>query len=345
MSLPTPKRSDENASRGSSVLLPEAASAKEKGLYWFLGVFLALVVTVITALGQYWSIEPTPFDVVEAAMKKGGFTDKSQLPVGYTYTATVIGIAETLMYKRGGYLSNDVTLPSLLLDNMPNWEFGCLVALRDSVTALRNHFARAQSQSKEDPDLAAGEPQLYYDHMSWGLPSSESEYQKGIESLYRYLERVGRGGSDAMFHARADNLRQFLEVLDKRLGSLSLRLSASTDVHEFTLEQQGVTTLPKTPWLQVDDIFYEARGYTWALLHVLRAAEVDFKETFEGKNAYSTFLQIVHELEYAQTPTLSPVVLNGSGFGLFSNYSVTLANYVARAGAAILDLRDVLLRG
>lgn len=341
MSLPTQKRSSENASL-SSALNP---SSKDRGLYWTLGVVAALAIGAVTVLGQYWSIEPTPFDVVEAAMKKANVTDKSQLPVGYVYTATVISIAETLMYKRGGYLSNDVTLPSVLLDNMPNWEFGALVALRDAVTALRNHFARAQSQSKEDPDLAAGEPQLYYDHMSWGLPSSESEYLKGIESLYHYLERVGKGGGDAVFHARADNLRQYLEVLDKRLGSLSLRLSASTDVHEFTMEQQGVTTLPKTPWLQVDDIFYEARGHTWALLHVLRAAEVDFKETLEGKNAYSTFLQIIHELEYAQTPTLSPVVLNGSGFGLFSNYSVTLANYVARAGAAILDLRDVLLRG
>lgn len=341
MLLPTKKRSQESASQ-SSIFQP---STKDRGALWTVGVIAALILALVTALGQYWSIEPAPFDVVEAAMRKENITDKTQLPIGFTYTVTIISIAETLMYKRGGYLSNDVTVPSLLLDNMPNWEFGCLVALRDAVTALRNHFARAQSQSKEDPDLAAGEPQLYYDHMSWGLPSSESEYQKGIESLHLYLARVGRGGGDAVFHARADNLRQYLEVLDKRLGSLSLRLSASTDVHEFTLEQEGVTTLPKTPWLQVDDIFYEARGYTWALLHVLRAAEVDFKETLEGKNAYSTFLQIIHELEYAQTPTLSPVVLNGSGFGLFSNYSVTLANYVARAGAAILDLRDVLLRG
>lgn len=342
MSLPTKKRSDENVSL-SSILNPSSSS--DTGVYWAVGIVAAIAIGVITVLGEYWSIEPKIFDVVETAMKKAGVTDKTQLTEGYVYTATTVSIAETLLYKRGGYLSNDVTLPSILLDNMPNWEFGALVALRDAVTALRNHFARAQSQSKEDPDLAAGEPQLYYDHMSWGLPSSESEYRKGIEALYLYLARVGRGGGDAVFHDRADNLRQYLEVLDKRLGSLSLRLSASTDVHEINLEQQGVTMLPKTPWLAVDDIFYEARGYTWALLHILRAAEVDFKTTFEGKNAYSTFLQIIHELEYAQTPTLSPVVLNGSGFGLLSNYSVTLANYIARAGAAILDLRDVLLRG
>jgi hypothetical protein len=305
---------------------------------------LVVISLAIYALGWYWSIEPKPFNIEENALKRANLTDKSQLQEGYTYTATVINIAETLLYKRGGYLSNDITPPSVVLDNMPKWELGCLVALRDAVTALRNHFSRAQSQSKEDADLAVGEPQLYYDMYSWGLPSSESEYEKGLAALYRYQERLGRAGGDAQFQARADNLRQYLEVIDKRLGSISLRLSASTDVHEF---QQGqvITLLPKTPWMQVDDIFYEARGYTWALLHVMEAVEVDFKVSLEGKNAMATTQQIARELEYAQAPTLSPVVLNGSGFGLFSNYSVTLANYMSRANAAILDLRDVLLRG
>lgn len=337
MSLPQKKTPD-----SLSALLD--TSGKERGILWTtLSVLLALSL-LIYGLGWYWSIEPKPFNIEEAALKRANVTEKSQLPVGYTYTATAINIAETILYKRGGYISNDVTLPSILLDNMPNWEYGALVALRDAVTALRNQFSRAQSQSKEDPDLAIGEPQLYYDHMSWGLPSSESEYEKGLHAIYRYAERVLRNSGDAQFQARADNLRQYLEVIDKRLGSISLRLSASTDIHQFQ-QGQEITLLPKTPWLQVDDIFYEARGYTWALLHVMEAVEVDFRETLEGKNAMTTTQQIARELEYAQAQTLSPVVLNGSGFGLFSNYSVTLANYIARANAAILDLRDVLLRG
>lgn len=337
MSLPQKKAPD-----SLSALLE--TSGKNRGILWTALSLLFAVSMLIYGLGWYWSIEPKPFNIEEAALKRANVTEKSQLPVGYIYTATSINILETILYKRGGYIGNDVTLPSILMDNMPKWEEGALVALRDAVTALRNQFSRAQSQSKEDPDLAVGEPQLYYDRTSWGLPSSESEYEKGLHALYRYAERVSRNNGDAQFYARADNLRQYLEVIDKRLGSLSLRLSASTDVHEF---QQGaeITLLPKTPWLQVDDIFYEARGYTWALLHVMESVEVDFRESLEGKNAMATTQQIARELEYAQTPTLSPVVLNGSGFGLFSNYSVTLANYMARANAAILDLRDVLLRG
>ena len=29
----------------------------------------------------------------------------------------------------------------------------------------------------------------------------------------------------------------------------------------------------RTPWSQIDDVFYEARGSTWALLHFLRAID------------------------------------------------------------------------
>jgi hypothetical protein len=41
----------------------------------------------------------------------------------------------------------------------------------------------------------------------------------------------------------------------------------------------------RTPWLQIDDIFYEARGSSWALLHFLKAVEVDFDAILKKKNA------------------------------------------------------------
>jgi hypothetical protein len=39
------------------------------------------------------------------------------------------------------------------------------------------------------------------------------------------------------------------------------------------------------------------------------------------------------------------MVLNGSQFGLFANHSLMLANYIARANAAIIDLRNLLQQG
>ena len=101
----------------------------------------------------------------------------------------------------------------------------------------------------------------------------------------------------------------------------------------------------RTPWLQIDDVFYEARGATWALMHFLKAVEVDFEEVLEDKNATASLRQIIRELEASQRTVFFPVILNGSGFGIFANHSLTMANYISRANAAIIDLRNLLAQG
>ena len=101
----------------------------------------------------------------------------------------------------------------------------------------------------------------------------------------------------------------------------------------------------KTPWTQIDDVFYEARGTTWALVHYLHALEVDFDDVLRKKNALVSFRQIIRELESTQEPLRAPMVLNGSQFGLFANHSLIMANYISRANAAIIDLRKLLQEG
>jgi hypothetical protein len=41
----------------------------------------------------------------------------------------------------------------------------------------------------------------------------------------------------------------------------------------------------------------------------------------------------------------SPVILNGSGFGIFANHSLVMASYISRANAAVIDLRKLLEDG
>ena len=69
----------------------------------------------------------------------------------------------------------------------------------------------------------------------------------------------------------------------------------------------------KTPWLELDDVFYEARGHTWALIHLLRAMERDFGDVLDNKNARVSLQQIIRELEPTQDALWSPMVLNGDG--------------------------------
>ena len=65
----------------------------------------------------------------------------------------------------------------------------------------------------------------------------------------------------------------------------------------------------------------------------------------ENKNALISLRQIVRELEGTQEPIWSPIILNGSGFGLFANHSLVMASYISRANAALIDLRSLLEQG
>ncbi|ETX11124.1 hypothetical protein MUS1_12170 [Marinomonas ushuaiensis DSM 15871] len=327
-----------------------------------VAMYAVLVIAVLLSfLGMYWSSEPDQFDVVATAKEKAaerGYLDNSKkLVVGYTTASTLHTIIGTLLDKPGGFITNDLMPPGIFMDNMPAWEFGVLVQSRDLARAFRKEFSRSQSQSTEDVNLKIAEPQFNFDTKSWALPSSESEYRRGNKELMEYLDRLAdTSKNDAQFYARADNLSDWLSDVSTRLGSLSQRLSASVaNVRENTdlageknarqTSDTGTYQYVKTPWSKVDDVFYEARGTSWALVHMLRAVEVDFFFTLQDKNALVSLRQIIRELEATQANIWSPMILNGSGFGVLANHSLVMASYVSRANTAIIDLRRLLEQG
>ena len=334
---------------------PDVNENRLSFIRYVLPAVLLVYVIINIVLMVYWSREPGLFDVNVEARKMHGQAGE---PVkGFVTTETLIQVTEILLEKQGGYLSNDVVPPGVLLDNIPNWEFGVITQVRDLARALRNDFSRSQTQSTEDPDLSVADPHFHYDTDSWILPSTESEYRSGIKALKRYLGRLSKvQEQDAQFYTRADNLRDWLAIVEKRLGSLSQRLSASVGQIRINTDLQGdpaaqqSTAKPgilevKTPWLELDDVFYEARGSTWALIHFLRAVEIDFREVLEDKNALVSLRQIIRELEGTQGTVWSPMILNGTGFGFLANHSLVMASYISRANAALIDLRSLLEQG
>ena len=317
---------------------------------------LLLILIFVIGVGIYWSDEPDAFDIVAITTEKASAA-KAQITTGSYTTSTVIEAMETLLNKRGGYLSNDIMPPSLWLDNIPNWEFGVLVQVRDLARSMRNDFSRSQSQSVEDVDLIVAEPQFNFDSQSWILPATENVYQEGVDALYGYLDRLQDPNKpEAQFYARADNLREWLGQVEKRLGSLSQRLSASVGQIRFNTDLAGDAeavqstktsqqVVVKTPWAEIDDVFYETRGAAWALMHFLKAVEIDFEPILRKKNALISLRQIIRELESTQQPLWSPIIMNGGGFGLFANHSLVMASYISRANAAVIDLRNLMEQG
>ena len=321
-----------------------------------VGIGVGACLLLASVVGIYWSFEPEPFDVRENAAVMAA-DHQQQVVVGTATTAALITVASTMLDKPGGFLSNDITPPGIWLDNMPSWEYGVLIQVRDLTRAMRESFSRSQSQSTEDVDLSKAEPRLNFSNTSWAVPASESEYRAGIKHLDKYLQRLGdQGQTKAQFYSRADNLNYWLTIVDSRLGSMSQRLSASvgkrrlnTDLAGDSVAQQSTYSPSeievKTSWWQIDNVFYEARGSAWALAQFLKAVEVDFADVLKKKNAQVSLQQIIRELEATQEPIYSPMILNGSGFGMLANHSLVMASYISRANAAMIDLRDLLSQG
>ena len=258
--------------------LPPAATAaidtpaapKRRRWFWrSLLLVLVLIAAVFAVLMWRWSTPPAAFDPLVQARARNG---SGALVVGVATTATLARVGEMLLDKHGGYLSNDVTPPSLFLDDMPNWEFGVIEQNRDLALALRRDFSRSLTQSIEDKDLAEAQPLFSTTNDRWLLPSTESQYRAAIERIDAYRIRLGDGdANDAQFYARADNLAAYLAMVEARLGSLSQRLSAAvgptrqdTDLaNDPAARQSKPNAAPRevrTPWRDIDDVFYGYHG-------------------------------------------------------------------------------------
>lgn len=337
----------------SEVVVP--APKPKRRLFWRLLLALILLMgTVIATLMFLWSTSPAPFDpLVQAKARNGG----KPLLVGSTTAATLAHVTEVMLDKRGGYLTNDVLPPGVFMDDVPNWEFGVIEQSRDLALALRRDFSRSLTQSIEDKDLSNAQPLFSTTNDRWLLPSTESQYRAAVASIDAYHARLNDNDVlDGQFYARADNLANYLSMVEGRLGSLSQRLSAAVGPirHDTDLANDPNARQSKpaegrrevrTPWREIDDVFYQSRGSCYALVHFLRAIEYDFAAVLKDKNAEVTLRQIISELEATQEPLGSPMIMNGSPYGFFSNHSLVMANYIARANASLIEMRKLLERG
>ena len=349
----------DSANTPSPSIAPSAPVKSKKWIVRIMLTVLAVLIIVNLVVMWVWSREPKPFEMT--AVTTPYAVAGSQAVTGVALVSTLIRLNEGQLDKTGGYISNDVAPPGVFLDNISNFEFGVLQQLRDLASSLRNDFSRSQSQSIADKNLENAQPLLMYPNDRWLIPTTEGKYREANVEFKAYLARlVDPNQPSAQFYARADNLEAYLRLVEKQLGSLSQRLSASvthtrhdTDLANDPNATQstpgpaasGEPLFVQTPWRKIDDNFYEARGAAYALIHILKAVEVDFKPVLDNKNAKVSVQQIIAELQQTQASIWSPMILNGGGFGFFPNHSLVMANYISRASAQIANLRALLARG
>ncbi len=162
---------------------------------------------------MFWfNDEPDMFDPIERTQLHAQAHNHADV-TGMTTTSTLLEVVNTMLKKRGGYMSNDIMPPWIFLDNVPNWEFGVLTQVRDLARIMRNDFSRSQTQSAEDPDLSEADPAFHYTSDRWLLPATEGKYEEGMKHLEAYLSRLSDPAQpNAQFYARADNLSHLAGV-------------------------------------------------------------------------------------------------------------------------------------
>ena len=305
----------------------EVLERPEYGWIWKpLLVLLVIYLVVCLGLGIWWSQPPGRFDVERAVTEQRGPASGSPAARGAVTTASLMTVIETLLEKPGGYLRNDIAPPGVWLDNMPAWELGVLAQSRQLATLLP---AMEQSSS---PALALVQERLMGDSRDWLYPSTETRLEQALEQLNGYLGRLRQDG-EAAFGDQGQGLAAWLEAITASLDELGLQLSASIgsrdELRDLDIEADALP--PRTPWYRVDEVFFEARGQAWALMHLLEAVKRDQADALAKAGFTGRWEQLVAELERSQRRLWSPLVLNGSGFGIFANHSLVLANHMVRA--------------
>lgn len=240
-----------------------------------------------------------------------------------------------------GWPANDPWFfPGSMLDNMPNFQNGEILALQKFTIELRDHIGRGRGTSSADPDLQDAASSLsnksdiwIFDlSRSWApLTPSETYFRGAMKSLQAYNTRVAAGKVE--FEPRADSLISALDRIGADLGDASAEIDTQID------QNSGA-------WIDwsADDKFYLIKGkiYTYALL--LRALGEDFSTIIQEKGATNAWNRMVSSLmEGAELRPL--VVINGRPDALMQpNHLAAEGFYLLRARAQLEELSDILIK-
>ncbi|MBN8413495.1 DUF2333 family protein [Halomonas denitrificans] len=299
-----------------------------------LVILLAILVMVAVGLSIWWSVAPSRFDVETATQQQR--ISAAPAARGTVSVATLATLIDTLQDKPGGYVRNDLLPPGLWMDNMAAWETGVLTQARIMASSL-SHFD-TQSGAAVDELIAA----LYQDADDWLAPSMEDHLALAGQAAREYLARFD-DGAGASFGEQGVGAASYLESVREALAALRERLSSAVaDTERLTELGIEVPREAEVPWYRVDDVFHETRGQTWALYQLLVALERDQADSIAAAGLSDDYARALAELERMQRQFWSPMVLRGSGLGIFANYPLSMAHHLSRLDSVLLSLTEGL---
>ena len=251
------------------------------------------------------------------------------------------------MYEN--WLPNDIFWPTMLLDNMPNFQIGELEVVRYNVRVLRDNLSRMRTTDKLDPFAEAAFTALSNDPYKWWFPSAESKWKKAHVSLEDFYQNLLAGKS--FFYPRADNLIELLKQYASLMGGVNTRLVNAPRDMSTALDLEEEKDSPNTgrmvdiniPWYQIDDNFYYAQGVAYALYESFKAIRIDFINVLTDKNSLKLMDKILEDLSRCYFEPL--FVFNGDPDSIFANHSLNLSGVFNDARQKIDSLTIALAQG
>jgi hypothetical protein len=307
-----------------------------KSKLFILIILLALVFFVIVVMFIN-SKKPDRINLgkVDRSIKGATFIKANQILIEQMYS---------------NWLPNDIFWPTVLLDNMPNFQMGQLEVVRYNVRVLRDNLSRMRTTDKLDPSAEGAFTGLANDPYKWWFPSAESKWKLAHKNLDAFYRDLSEGKSH--FYPRADNLVELLNQYASLMGGVNTRLiNAPRDMDKvLTMDEvtKGDAKAPKMvdidiPWYQIDDNFYYSQGVAYALYESFKAIRIDFIDVLTDKNSVELIDKILENLRRCYFEPL--IVFNGDPESIFANHSLNLSGMFNDARQKVESLIVALMQG
>lgn len=220
--------------------------------------------------------------------------------------------------------------PAYILDNMPNFQIGIITAVKDVTGTMRYFKHNTDAQNK---DIKNAYKLLNYAPNVWIMsrkgkfnlaPSSNSQYRKAANELRKFMR-------DGIYKPDKEDLALIMKKISARLQKLTV------DSENYQQESSDSWLYGKT-----DDLFYNHKGYAFALWQISRVLCRDYKEIIVDNNLYEDWIRMSKSLQKAAE--FSPLIIrNGKVDSTFIPNHLMMQNYyLLRAISAALKIGNNL---
>jgi hypothetical protein len=290
---------------------------------WTAMILLAFILIWPLTVGAYWlvykcytMIDQAKFPRLDSQIQSildQTPVDSADAQKGRALSIAIRNRLEQELDSAFGWSVNDLIIsPTAWMDNRANRQRGTIFATRMLSNFYSTNLAKYGKVDAENESLKeAREKHFAFSEDSWWFPSSEGEYEKGIELLKKYEADLLNG--DAIYNLRSDDMYNLLtyiigkQFLDQPLGLL----------HQDDAE---------VSYTALDDRIYYTQGVILVLrdfLHVFVHLYPDIKEKGGQDNIRIAFK------EMEKICTFDPLlVLRGDHDSVMADHRGKVARYL-----------------